>query len=150
MLPFLQQARVFTLFCPHNNFEELFDDSQGFGFWQEICTHFSSFSSPPTVCEDCRLYFRESCPQHGAPTFIADSPVPERILSRALLSLPDGLVVKERPEGGLGVWSTLPALPRGCLFGPFEGEVVREHGNCTRYSWAVRLPQIRSFLLYIT
>uniref|UniRef100_A0A6J0UT51 E3 SUMO-protein ligase ZBED1-like n=1 Tax=Pogona vitticeps TaxID=103695 RepID=A0A6J0UT51_9SAUR len=102
---------------------------------EDACTH---SEDELLFCEDCRLYFRESCPQHGAPTFIADSPVPERILSRALLSLPDGLVVKERPEGGLGVWSTLPALPRGCLFGPFEGEVVREHGNCTRYSWAVR------------
>ncbi|KAJ7313776.1 hypothetical protein JRQ81_005461 [Phrynocephalus forsythii] len=101
---------------------------------EEACTHSEDVL---LFCEDCRLYFRESCPQHGPPTFIADSPVPERVLSRALLSLPDGLVVKERPQGGFGVWSTLPALPRGCIFGPFEGEVVREHGNCTLYSWAV-------------
>ncbi|XP_061445480.1 E3 SUMO-protein ligase ZBED1-like isoform X2 [Rhineura floridana] len=89
-------------------------------------------------CEDCRLYFRDSCPQHGPPTFVADTPVPERAPSRALLSLPEGLLVKERSQGGFGVWSALPALPRGCIFGPYEGEVVREHGNCTRYSWAVR------------
>nr|XP_060636684.1 E3 SUMO-protein ligase ZBED1-like [Anolis sagrei ordinatus] len=89
-------------------------------------------------CEECRLYFRESCPQHGPPTFVADSPVPERTPSRALLSLPEGLVVKDRLQGGFGVWSTLPVLPRGCIFGPYEGEVVREHSDCTRYSWAVR------------
>ncbi|XP_054848255.1 E3 SUMO-protein ligase ZBED1-like [Eublepharis macularius] len=89
-------------------------------------------------CEDCRLYFRDTCPQHGPPTFVADSPVPERAPSRALLSLPEGLLVKERSQGGCGVWNALPALPRGCIFGPYEGEVVREHGDCTRYSWAVR------------
>ncbi|TFJ95097.1 NADH dehydrogenase [Platysternon megacephalum] len=89
-------------------------------------------------CEDCRLYFRDACPQHGAPTFIADSPVPARAPSRALLSLPQGLLVKERPQGGLGVWSARPALPRGCIFGPYQGEVVLEHGACTLFSWAVR------------
>ncbi|CAM4690642.1 unnamed protein product [Lepidochelys olivacea] len=89
-------------------------------------------------CEDCRLYFRDACPQHGAPTFIADSPVPARAPSRALLSLPQGLLVKERPQGGLGVWSALPALPRGCIFGPYQGEVLLELGACTLFSWAVR------------
>uniref|UniRef100_A0A803TP42 SET domain-containing protein n=1 Tax=Anolis carolinensis TaxID=28377 RepID=A0A803TP42_ANOCA len=89
----------------------------------------------PNFCEECRLYFQESCPQHGPPTFVADSPVPERAPSRALLSLPEGLVVKERLQGGFGVWSTLPTLPRGCIFGPYEGKVAREHSDCTRYSW---------------
>uniref|UniRef100_A0A8C8S1M6 Uncharacterized protein n=1 Tax=Pelusios castaneus TaxID=367368 RepID=A0A8C8S1M6_9SAUR len=89
------------------------------------------------VCEDCRLYFRDACPQHGVPTFIADSPVPARAPSRALLSLPQGLLVKERPQGGLGVWCALPALPRGCIFGPYQGEVVLEHQECTLFSWAV-------------
>ncbi|XP_042329280.1 E3 SUMO-protein ligase ZBED1-like [Sceloporus undulatus] len=102
---------------------------------EDACTH---LEDELLFCEDCRFYFRDSCPQHGPPTFVADSTVPESTPSRALLSLPEGLVVKERPQGGFGVWSTLPALPRGCIFGPYEGEVVREHGNCTRYSWAVR------------
>lgn len=99
----------------------------------------SLFSAPP-VCEDCRLYFRDACPEHGAPTFIADSPVPARAPSRALLSLPQGLLVKERPQGGLGVWSALPALPRGCIFGPYQGEVLLELGACTLFSWAVSAP----------
>ncbi|KAH0626674.1 hypothetical protein JD844_001772 [Phrynosoma platyrhinos] len=99
------------------------------------CTH---SEDELLFCEDCRLYFQDSCPHHGPPTFVADSPVPERAPSQALLSLPEGLVVKERSQGGFGVWSTLPALPRGCIFGPYEGEVVQEHGDCTRYSWAVR------------
>ncbi|CAI5789991.1 finger BED domain-containing 1-like [Podarcis lilfordi] len=102
---------------------------------EDACT---SFEDELLFCEDCRLYFRDSCPQHGPPTFVADRPVPERAQSRALLSLPEGLLVKERSQGGLGVWSALPALPRGCIFGPYEGEVVREHGDCTRYSWAVQ------------
>uniref|UniRef100_A0A8C3S485 SET domain-containing protein n=1 Tax=Chelydra serpentina TaxID=8475 RepID=A0A8C3S485_CHESE len=88
-------------------------------------------------CEDCRLYFRDACAQHGAPTFIVDAPVPARAPSRALLSLPQGLLVKERPQGGLGVWSARPALPRGCIFGPYQGEVVLEQGECTLFSWAV-------------
>ncbi|KAG8433887.1 hypothetical protein GDO86_012308 [Hymenochirus boettgeri] len=89
-------------------------------------------------CEDCRLYFRDSCPQHGAPTFILDTPVPEHVPSRALLSLPEGLVVKERPQGGLGVWCKIPVIPRGCIFGPYEGNVILERSECTVYSWAVR------------
>ncbi|XP_053546834.1 E3 SUMO-protein ligase ZBED1-like [Bombina bombina] len=89
-------------------------------------------------CEDCRLYFRDSCPQHGAPTFILDTPVPENVPSRALLSLPEGLVVKERPQGGFGIWCTIPVIPRGCIFGPYEGEIIVERNQCTVYSWAVR------------
>ncbi|KAM4652186.1 E3 SUMO-protein ligase ZBED1-like [Discoglossus pictus] len=89
-------------------------------------------------CEDCRLYFRDSCPQHGAPTFILDTPVPENVPSRALLSLPEGLVVKERSQGGFGVWCTIPVIPRGCIFGPYEGDIVVERNACTVYSWAVR------------
>ncbi|KAM4703049.1 E3 SUMO-protein ligase ZBED1-like [Rhinophrynus dorsalis] len=89
-------------------------------------------------CEDCRLYFRDSCPQHGSPTFILDTPVPENVPSRALLSLPDGLVVKERPQGGYGVWCTIPVIPRGCIFGPYEGDVIVDRNECTVYSWAVR------------
>ncbi|XP_039216147.1 E3 SUMO-protein ligase ZBED1-like isoform X1 [Crotalus tigris] len=102
---------------------------------ENACTH---LEDELLFCEDCRLYFRNSCPQHGPPTFVADTPVPERTPSRALLSLPEGLLVKERSQGGFGVWSALPALPRGCIFGPYEGEMVREHSDCTRYSWAVR------------
>ncbi|XP_030053877.1 zinc finger BED domain-containing protein 1 [Microcaecilia unicolor] len=89
-------------------------------------------------CEDCRLYYRDSCPQHGAPTFILDTPVPENVPSRALLSLPEGLVVKERPQGGFGVWCTIPVIPRGCIFGPYEGDVLVDRNECTVYSWAVR------------
>uniref|UniRef100_A0A4W3H142 SET domain-containing protein n=1 Tax=Callorhinchus milii TaxID=7868 RepID=A0A4W3H142_CALMI len=89
-------------------------------------------------CEDCRLYFRESCPHHGSPTFVSDPLVPECLPSRALLTLPEGLAIKERPEGGLGVWCTLPSIPRGCIFGPYEGEIVTERSNCTVYSWAIR------------
>ncbi|ETE68899.1 putative histone-lysine N-methyltransferase PRDM7, partial [Ophiophagus hannah] len=97
-----------------------------------------SFPRFSKVCEICRLYFHDSCPQHGPPTFVADTPVPETAPSRALLSLPEGLVVKERSQGGFGVWSTLPGLSYGCIFGPYEGKVVREHVDCTLYSWAVR------------
>ncbi|XP_063291884.1 E3 SUMO-protein ligase ZBED1-like [Pelobates fuscus] len=89
-------------------------------------------------CEDCRLYFRDSCPQHGTPTFILDTPVPENVPSRALLSLPEGLVVKERSQRGFGVWCTIPIIPRGCIFGPYEGDILVERNECTLYSWAVR------------
>uniref|UniRef100_UPI00398EB67A E3 SUMO-protein ligase ZBED1 n=1 Tax=Pristiophorus japonicus TaxID=55135 RepID=UPI00398EB67A len=89
-------------------------------------------------CEDCRLYFRDSCPHHGAPTFVSDRLVPERMPSRALLTLPEGLAIKERPQGGLGVWCTLPAIPRGCIFGPFDGDILTDKNDCTVYSWALR------------
>ncbi|XP_069763739.1 E3 SUMO-protein ligase ZBED1-like [Narcine bancroftii] len=89
-------------------------------------------------CEECRLYFRDSCLHHGAPTFIPDRMVPERMPSRALLTLPEGLTIKERPQGGLGVWCTLSAIPRGCIFGPFDGDILKDKNHCTVYSWALR------------
>ncbi|XP_051899173.1 E3 SUMO-protein ligase ZBED1-like [Pristis pectinata] len=89
-------------------------------------------------CEECRLYFRDSCPHHGAPTFVSDRMVPERMPSRALLTLPEGLAIKERPQGGLGVWCTLPAILRGCIFGPFDGDILTDKNDCTVYSWALR------------
>ncbi|XP_060705411.1 E3 SUMO-protein ligase ZBED1-like isoform X2 [Hemiscyllium ocellatum] len=58
--------------------------------------------------------------------------------SRALLTLPEGLTIKERLQGGLGVWCTLPAIPRGCIFGPFDGDILTEKNDCTVFSWALR------------
>ncbi|XP_078286732.1 E3 SUMO-protein ligase ZBED1-like isoform X2 [Rhinoraja longicauda] len=89
-------------------------------------------------CEECRLYFRDSCRHHGAPTFVPDRMVLERMPSRALHTLPEGLAVKERPQGGLGVWCTLTTIPRGCIFGPFDGDVLTDRNDCTVYSWALR------------
>ncbi|XP_032869171.1 zinc finger BED domain-containing protein 1-like isoform X1 [Amblyraja radiata] len=89
-------------------------------------------------CEECRLYFRDSCPHHGAPTFVPDRMVLVCEPSRALRTLPEGLAVKERPQGGLGVWCTVTVVPRGCIFGPFDGDVLTDRNDCTVYSWALR------------
>ncbi|XP_038639490.1 E3 SUMO-protein ligase ZBED1-like isoform X1 [Scyliorhinus canicula] len=89
-------------------------------------------------CEDCRLYFRDSCPHHGTPTFVSDRLVLERMPSRALLTLPEGLAIKERLQGGLGIWCTLPTIPRGCIFGPFDGDILTDKNDCTVFSWALR------------
>ncbi|XP_041093483.1 histone-lysine N-methyltransferase PRDM9-like [Polyodon spathula] len=96
-------------------------------------------------CEDCRLYFRDSCPHHGAPTFVSDSPVPnEPTSSRAILSLPEGLVVQERGQGAggrassVGVWTSMTSLAPGWIFGPYEGEILLDKQDCTVYSWAIK------------
>ncbi|KAJ8271203.1 hypothetical protein COCON_G00100620 [Conger conger] len=91
-------------------------------------------------CERCQVYFSESCPAHGPAHFMKDSVVLEGAGDRAALSLPQCLVLVERsqdPAGGVGVFSQTP-LSQGCIFGPYEGEVLLSRKTCTKYSWAIK------------
>ncbi|MBN3310522.1 PRD11 protein, partial [Amia calva] len=112
----------------------------------------------------CQLYFRDSCPRHGLPHFIHDSPAEgereqgrgrrrERAavigvvggggggVSRAVLSLPTGLGLREREggaEGSVGVFCCHPSLPPGVIFGPYQGEILLHRKDCTVFSWAIK------------
>lgn len=55
--------------------------------------------SVPTVsfwCQRCSKTREDVCPEHGKPTLVRDSP----ILSRAMASLPAGLVVSQESDQG--------------------------------------------------
>ncbi|GCB78134.1 hypothetical protein scyTo_0015770 [Scyliorhinus torazame] len=64
---------------------------------------------------------------HGAPVFVTDTPIAIDTPSRAFYTIPQGLAVG--PSGnrdGLGVWCTAKAIPKGVIFGPYEGQIAVE------------------------
>ncbi|XP_051885282.1 zinc finger protein 408 [Pristis pectinata] len=76
-------------------------------------------------CEDCQEFFEESCPVHGLPPFIKDTPVELGLPCRAFYTLPAGLAAgpSQTQENQLGIWCVSKALPRGIFFGPLEGKL---------------------------
>ncbi|XP_078405625.1 uncharacterized protein LOC144684996 [Cetorhinus maximus] len=97
-------------------------------------------------CEDCQEYFVGGCIAHGAPVFVTDTPVEIDTPSRAFYTVPYGLAVgpSGNQDGGLGVWCTAKAIPKGVIFGPYEGQIVVEQGSMEKlYSQMV---QERSFV----
>ncbi|XP_075915049.1 uncharacterized protein LOC142908364 [Petromyzon marinus] len=80
-------------------------------------------------CELCRDFYLGECSVHGPPEFIADAAVAPGVADRARLSLPQGLTVgaSSIAGAGLGVWSNRKKLPKGVMFGPYQGEVSEEN-----------------------
>ncbi|XP_062919310.1 zinc finger protein 408 [Mobula hypostoma] len=76
-------------------------------------------------CEDCQEFFENSCPVHGLPSFIRDTPVELGLPCRAFYTLPAGLAAgpSQTQENQLGIWCVSKALPRGIFFGPLEGKL---------------------------
>ncbi|KAG9350191.1 hypothetical protein JZ751_026544, partial [Albula glossodonta] len=91
-------------------------------------------------CEECQSSFLERCETHGPPSFTPDSATPLGVPQRALLTLPQGLVIGRSsiPGAGLGVFNQGQSVPVGMHFGPFEGEVTsREKAIESCYSWVI-------------
>ncbi|XP_078271213.1 zinc finger protein 408 [Rhinoraja longicauda] len=76
-------------------------------------------------CEDCQDYFVKSCPVHGLPPFVKDTPVELGLPCRAFYTLPVGLAAgpSQAQKNWLGIWCVSKALPRGIFFGPLEGKL---------------------------
>lgn len=71
-------------------------------------------------CTLCDRAYPEDCPEHGAVTFIPDTPVN----SRARLSIPRQLCLRQSITGGdVGVWSQ-DAIPVRTCFGPLVGQQI--------------------------
>ncbi|XP_075915045.1 uncharacterized protein LOC142908360 [Petromyzon marinus] len=89
-------------------------------------------------CELCRDFYLGECSVHGPPEFIADAAVAPGVADRARLSLPQGLTVgaSSIAGAGLGVWSNRKKLPKGVMFGPYQGEVSEEN-PVSEYCWLV-------------
>ncbi|GCC25454.1 hypothetical protein chiPu_0003864 [Chiloscyllium punctatum] len=82
-------------------------------------------------CEDCQEYCVGGCVAHGPPVFVTDTPVGIDTPSRAFYSIPHGLAVgpSGNQDGGLGVWCTAKTIPKGVVFGPYEGQIAVEQGS---------------------
>nr|XP_032800542.1 histone-lysine N-methyltransferase PRDM9-like [Petromyzon marinus] len=89
-------------------------------------------------CELCRDFYLGECSVHGPPEFITDAAVAPGVADRARLSLPQGLTVgaSSIAGAGLGVWSNRKKLPKGVMFGPYQGEVSEEN-PVSEYCWLV-------------
>lgn len=91
-------------------------------------------------CEACHQHFVDQCEVHGPPLFTRDSPATSGTPQRALLTLPQGLVIGRSsfPNAGLGVFNQGQTVPLGMHFGPFEGDVISEEKALdSSYSWVV-------------
>ncbi len=91
-------------------------------------------------CEMCRQHFIDQCEVHGPPLFTCDSPTAMGIPQRALLTLPQGLVIGRSSisNAGLGIFNQGQTVPLGMHFGPFDGEVTSEEKALdSAFSWVV-------------
>lgn len=98
------------------------------------------FNDRHFYCEICQKLYVEQCDVHGPPLFNHDSPTPVGVPQRALLTLPQGLVIGRStiPGAGLGVFNQGEIITIGTHFGPFDGELTsKENAMESSYSWVI-------------